>query len=57
MVLQLAEQRGEVTRKAVVELLHITPSQAYRILQRLLKDGELTLQGRGAGAKYIWKKK
>ncbi len=57
LVLQLAEQRGEVTRKAVVELLHITPSQAYRILQRLLKDGELTLQGRGAGAKYIWKKK
>ena len=50
--MQLAKAKGEVTRADVVELLHVTPSQAYRILQKLKNVGKLSLDGKGAGAKY-----
>jgi ATP-dependent DNA helicase RecG len=50
--MQLAQAKGEITRSDVVELLHVTPSQAYRILQKLKKEGQLTLEGKGASAKY-----
>ena len=36
----------------VVELLHVTPSQAYRILRKLKDAGQLSLEGNGAGARY-----
>ena len=52
LVMQLAQTKGEVTRADVVELLHVTPSQAYRILQKLKDAGQLSLEGKGAGAKY-----
>ena len=52
LVMQLAQTKGEVTRADVVELLHVTPSQAYRILQKLKGAGQLSLEGKGAGAKY-----
>ena len=52
LVIQLAQTKGEVTRADVVELLHVTPSQAYRILQKLKDAGQLSLEGKGAGAKY-----
>lgn len=52
LVMQLAPTKGEVTRADVVELLHVTPSQAYRILQKLKDAGQLSLEGKGAGAKY-----
>lgn len=50
--MQLAKAKGEVTRADVVKLLHVTPSQAYRILQKLKDAGQLSLNGKGAGAKY-----
>ena len=52
LVIQLAQAKGEVTRADVVELLHVTPPQAYRILQKLKNAGRLSLEGKGAGAKY-----
>ena len=52
LVMQLAQTKGEVTRADVVELLHVTPSQAYRILKMLKDAGQLSLEGTGAGAKY-----
>ena len=52
LVIQLAQTKGEVTRADVVELLHVTPPQAYRILQKLKDAGQLSLEGKGAGAKY-----
>ncbi len=54
-VLQRAQQLGKITRKDVINLLHITPPQAYRLLQKLVKEGELSLAGEGAGAKYLLK--
>ena len=53
LVLQLAKQQKTVSRKDVIDLLHITPPQAYRLLQKLVLEDKLIPIGRGAGAKYI----
>ena len=57
LVLQLAKQQGHVKRADVIELLHITSSQAYRVLHRLAGLGKLIPSGKGAGAKYLYNKK
>jgi ATP-dependent DNA helicase RecG len=51
--MQLCKAKGDVSRADVIELLHVTPPQAYRILQRLVKQNKLNLIGKGAGVKYI----
>lgn len=53
LVLKLAETQGYVTRKNVAELLHISPPQAYRILERLTVNNKLRLEGKGRHAKYV----
>lgn len=45
MVLKLADAQGTITRKDVVELLRVSPPQAYRILQKMVAQGELTQSG------------
>jgi ATP-dependent DNA helicase RecG len=55
LVMQLCKTKGDVSRADVVELLRVTPPQAYRLLQRLVKQNKLTSIGRGAGVKYIIK--
>ena len=51
-VLAFLQEKGEVTRADVIELLHVTPPQAYRILQKLRNAGQLSLEGNGAGSRY-----
>ncbi len=53
LVLKYAKEQGYVTRGDVIGLLHITPSQAYRILRNLADKKELKLEGKGKYAKYI----
>jgi ATP-dependent DNA helicase RecG len=53
LVMQLCKTKGDVSRADVIELLHVTPSQAYRVLQRLVKQNKLKSVGNGAGVKYI----
>lgn len=53
LILQLAKRQGYVRRADVVELLHVTPPQAYRALARLANENKLALNGNGAGAKYL----
>lgn len=53
LILQLAKRQGYVRRADVVELLHVTPPQAYRALARLATENKLALNGNGAGAKYL----
>ncbi len=53
LIFKLTEQKGSVTRKDVVELLHVTPSQAYRLLQKLAKEGRLVLVGKNNAARYV----
>lgn len=53
LIMELAGHQGHVSRADVVELLHVTPSQAFRLLQKLVKAERLALNGKGAEAKYI----
>lgn len=55
LTMQLAKQQGTIARKDVINLLHITPPQAYRLLQKLVEEGKLSLVGHGVGAKYVVK--
>lgn len=52
LVLELAKKQGSIKRADVIQLLHISPAKAYRILQRLFKCGKLNLHSKGAGAYY-----
>ena len=53
LVLKLVSEQGYITRANVVELFHLSPPQAYRVLQRLNDKGLIKLVGKGKGAKYI----
>lgn len=55
LILELAKNQGTVKRADVIALLHVSPAQAFRILQRLLKNKKLILHGKGAGAYYTLK--
>lgn len=52
LVLQLAKKQGFVARQNVVDLLHISPPQAYRLLQKLVENEKLSLDGKGRYARY-----
>lgn len=56
LILQLMEKKGDACRADVVELLHVTPSQAYRILKKLDSSGKVKKIGSGPSTKYILKK-
>ena len=56
LIMKLAKQQGFVSRKDVIELLHISPSQAYRLLRKMVEDGRLTRQGNTISARYYIKK-
>ncbi len=45
--MQLLNSKGKITRKDIVDLLHITEPQAYMILTKLSKNGEIKLVGKG----------
>lgn len=57
MIKKLTNKQGYVTRKDVVELLHIGENQAYRIFKKLVEDNILVLEGKGRKSKYILAKK
>lgn len=45
-------QGGKITRDNVVELLNVTPPQAYRLLKKLSDKGSIKLVGSGRAAYY-----
>lgn len=45
LVLQLAEAKERITRNDVMELLHVTPIQAYRLLRKMVGSGSLLQSG------------
>ena len=52
-IMELAQkQNGRITRDNVVELLNVTPSQAYRLLKKLTDKGVFRLVGSGRAAYY-----
>ena len=52
LVIKLAKHQGFISRSDVIELLHVSPAQAYYILKKLVKGGHLQLLGKGAASKY-----
>lgn len=52
-IMELAQkQNGRITRDNVMELLNVTPSQAYRLLKKLTDKGVFRLVGSGRAAYY-----
>ena len=56
LVMTLARRKEYITRGDVIELLHVSPSQAYRQLKKLVDEGVLALDGTTSAAKYTLKK-
>lgn len=52
MVLHYAKKHGEITRREMAELCHVSNFQATRLLSSLVKGGHITLHGKGKGAFY-----
>jgi len=53
LIMELAQkQSGKITRQNVVELLNVTPSQAYRLLRKLVDQDKLIQNGTGRAAYY-----
>ena len=54
-ILKLAKQKGFVTRKDVIDLLHVNAPQAYRLLKKLTDEHELIAQGVKRSKRYCAK--
>ena len=53
MIMELAErQGGYITRENVMELLNVSPNQAYKLLKTMADKGKLILEGKGRAARY-----
>ena len=52
LVLKLAREKGTITRSDVIELLHVTAPQAYRLLKKMVDQGNLTMKGNKSTATY-----
>ncbi|MEJ5377237.1 MAG: hypothetical protein WHX93_11710 [bacterium] len=52
MVLQYVDKQGRITRREAAELCQLSPDQAYRLLQRMARDGRLLRHGTKKGARY-----
>ncbi|MFZ4736273.1 MAG: RNA-binding domain-containing protein [Bradymonadia bacterium] len=56
MVLQYAQEHGQITRREAAELCKLSGDQASRLLRRLASEHpELCLEGERRGARYVWK--
>jgi ATP-dependent DNA helicase RecG len=53
-ILKLVGQNKTVTRGDVVDLLGVTPPQAYRLLAALVENGKLALSGNKKSAVYTF---
>ena len=51
-IMKLAKKKGNVTRADVIALLHVSPAQAYRLLNRLKENHQLILTGTGKFSHY-----
>lgn len=51
-VLRLADEKGQVTRKDIIDLCRLSPDQATRLLRTLVKEGKLERRGTGKGTIY-----
>lgn len=52
LILKLARTKQSITRKDVVDLLHVSGPQAYRLLKKLVEDGSLQCDGTTRATTY-----
>lgn len=52
MILQYVRAHGRITRREAAELCQISPFQASRLLQKLVKQEKLAAHGTGKGTWY-----
>ncbi len=52
MILAYVNHHSRIQRKDVMDLCHLTPDQAYRLLKRLVDEGKLKQQGAGKTTHY-----
>ena len=52
LIMKLAKTKRVITRKDVVELLHVSGPQAYRLLKKLEGEGSLRCEGTTRNAQY-----
>lgn len=53
LVLRLMDHQGKVRRSDVAELLHISDNQAYYLLRKMQKDGQIEKRGGGPTTYYV----
>ena len=53
LVLNYIKAQGSISRSETVELLHIAPSAAYRLLTKMLSEKSIQRKGKGRSACYI----
>ena len=53
MVVQYLRKHGRMKRQDAVDLCHIGPFQATRLLNRLVKSGKIKRQGKKRGSYYV----
>ncbi|HJJ55201.1 MAG TPA: hypothetical protein O0X50_03850, partial [Methanocorpusculum sp.] len=53
LILQFVEVNGEITKRDVADLLHVSDLQAYRILKSMVDNGYLRMIGARKVAKYV----
>ena len=52
LILKLASAKEYITRKDVMDLLHVKGPQAYRLLKKLVNQGKLVSAGNTSAAHY-----
>ena len=52
LILKLAQAKGSIARKDVIDLLHVSGPQAFRLLKKLETSGKLIRNGNTSAAKY-----
>lgn len=52
LILKLAQAKGSIARKDVIDLLHVSGPQAFRLLKKLEMSGKLIRSGNTSAAKY-----
>ena len=57
MVLNYVRQHGQIRRADVMDLCHMSASQASKLLQQLRDDGRLVANGEKRGSFYTWPQK
>lgn len=52
-VIELAKEKGSVSRKEIEKLLGVSQSICGHLLKQMLMDGQIVQQGKGKNTRYV----